>query len=258
MRTLRANKVPGSLSVRLDTVLKDGHDMYTFGMGTVAALASRKRYGRFTSSMHEVYFTMEEELDKTSSASTSSTAPVALAWGRLGQRLRRAELLRADLSDVVADVDAARAEISPGTREYVEAVRRAGLSDREKGGGRLLGHLYCRYLADLFGGQMLAAPTRAALALKKGTPRHYDFGLEQAESKEAGGARRAMIEEVYGTLNEAGELMSDSEREEVVAEARDAFRLNAVVYGEEPMVLDAALGVLNIGTGFMAKGLYGY
>jgi hypothetical protein len=55
------------LSKLLDATLREGHDMQTFGLGTAAALASRERYGRFTSSVHAVYDRMEASLDRSSS-----------------------------------------------------------------------------------------------------------------------------------------------------------------------------------------------
>merc|ERR1740117_2190952 len=40
--------------------------MKVFGMGTLASMASRERYLRFTHAMYGVYSTMEEELDRCS------------------------------------------------------------------------------------------------------------------------------------------------------------------------------------------------
>ena len=39
LKTCQANKVPGSLSLALDGTLRSGHDMKTFGLGTMAAMA---------------------------------------------------------------------------------------------------------------------------------------------------------------------------------------------------------------------------
>ena len=157
---------------------------------------------------------------------------------------------------VTTDVD----NISPATRSYVAAIRAAAKSDDETGGARLLGHLYCRYVssdqqlklrplerplhlhtpvsarsthdpnffrfaplhhqfADLFGGQALAGPYRWALgAWAAASPRHYDFG-------EFGRERRESIEQIYSSLNAAGEMLgSDAQREAVVDEAKTAFR----------------------------------
>merc|ERR1712032_1202481 len=59
----KANKAPGSLSLALDGTLKKGHDMKAFGLGTLASMANRERYQRFTESMYHAYSAMERELD---------------------------------------------------------------------------------------------------------------------------------------------------------------------------------------------------
>ena len=38
LRTIASNKIPNSLSQRLDTTLKDSHDVKVFGLGTLADL----------------------------------------------------------------------------------------------------------------------------------------------------------------------------------------------------------------------------
>ena len=191
LKTTKSNKVPGSLSLKLDGTLKDGHDMKVFGLGTAAALASLGAYSRFTVSMLRVYAAMEAELDG------SKQGPVSDLWAKHGDALRRSEALASDLEDVRSlgvAVDLGRD--SPGTDAYVAAIRAAGKSH---GGAGLLGHLYCRYLADLFGGQMLGGPTKLALGLPR-LPRHYHFDLGQS-------SRREYIETLYADLNLAGERM---------------------------------------------------
>lgn len=232
------------LSKLLDATLREGHDMQTFGLGTAAALASRERYSRFTSSMHAVYDRMEASLDR------SGSVPIALVWGRHGDHLRRAPALAEDLAEVGVQPGAA---ISPATQAYLDAIDCAAADDERRGGGRLLGHLYCRYFADLFGGQALAAPSRYALALGPCSPRHYDFGGFVA------GRRREAIESVYEALNEAGDAMDagagggDPTRAAVAEEARRAFALNVSVYAEDGrLYADAARGVANVIGGWAA------
>ena len=238
LRSSDANK--RALSAALDGTLRQGHDMRAFGLGTAATLASRARYRRFTAAMHGVYSAMEHELDGATSE------PVRGVWAAHGARLRRAPALAADLRDVgvaPGSGGAASAPPSPAAARYVARVHHAGGLDRADGGARLLGHLYCRYFADLFGGQMLAAPTRAALALPV-APRHYAFEFP-------GGSRRAYIESLYASLNEAGDaLPSDAARDAVVDEALRAFGHNVEVYTEEPVGLDAALGAGRVVAGF--------
>ena len=69
LRTIASNKIPNYLSQRLDTTLKDSHDMEVFGLGTLSSMSSVERYAKFTHAMHVVYLTMEDELDKSSVSS---------------------------------------------------------------------------------------------------------------------------------------------------------------------------------------------
>lgn len=232
------------LSRLLDATLREGHDMKTFGLGTAASLASRERYARFTLSMHAVYSGMEEALD------TSTSPPVRLVWDRFGDYLRRSPSLALDLMEVGAAV---QTPCSTATKVYLDAIRSAAADDDATGGGRLLGHLYCRYFADLFGGQALALPTRLALGLNPTSPRHYDFG------DFVKGRRREAIESVYEVLNEAGESMGpgargDEVRAAVAYEARRAFACNVGVYAEDGrLYVDTARGVCNVIAGWASS-----
>ena len=254
-----ANKT--GLSFLLDATLRKSHDMRVFGLGTAASMASLPRYTRFTQSMHAVYAAMEEGLDG------SPSPAVAHVWRAHGGGLRRRRHLEADLVEAHALMEArgmlgplggrasslaAPHALSPATAAYVERIRAAAAADRDTGGGRLLGHLYCRYFADLFGGQALAKPYRWALGLGAESPQHYDFGA--FISGAGGGGRRAAIEGVYEALNEAGarHLGSDAQREEVVAEARAAFGHNVRVYKEGGGLLaDGAIGAARVASGFV-------
>ena len=240
----RANHVVGSLSHALDSTMREGaHDMRVFGLGTAASMASVDRYARFTAAMHAVYSTMEEELDACVDASGSGAS--AYVWSRHGRTLRRAERLRADLDDVAGAAPASR-DPTPAVRRYVDAVREAGADDRRAGGGgRLLGHLYCRYFADLFGGQMLQWPYEKALRLRAGTPRHYSFDFPEGAPE-----RRAYIEALYSTINEAGAAMDERQRAAAVREAFRAFAHNVEVYSEDTrLYVDGAAGALNVAAG---------
>ena len=152
MTEINANKVPGSLSLALDGTLKSGHDMKVFGLGTLATMASVERYSRFTTSMHAVYETLERRLDGL------PDGPAKDVWAEYGDVLRRESLIRKDLASVGVAAPRTWEEkedldlLSPATIAYVSRVLEAGTEDVD-GGGRLLGHLYCRYFADLFGGE---------------------------------------------------------------------------------------------------------
>ena len=278
LRTIKPNKIPNSLSQRLDTTLKDSHDMKTFGLGTLASMANKERYVRFTKSLYGVYSTMEDELDRCAKTSFKSTSdgsdgsqenvnrieidgdvsnlsealkdqqsPVAYFWNRHSEILRRSELLQKDILAVSADEKLGdEASYSKATLEYMQAIREAGNKDRKDGSGRLLGHAYTRYLADLMGGSVLATPTRLALRLEEGTPEQYTFSFP-AEND-----RKGYVGMIYSDLNESGKLMNDddSKLEEVVEEARLAFRHNIAVYGEEPIILDSFRGLKCMASGY--------
>ena len=240
IKTIAANKKPGSLSKALDTTLRTSHDMKIFGLGTAASMSSLGRYKRFTTSMHAVYVAMEESMDNTKSHAVQHT------WSEFAHELRRGPALRSDLEEAhhLLEIDLATPDISPATQAYVSAIRQAQEHDDATGGARLLGHLYCRYFADLFGGQALAKPYQWALGLGPSSPRHYDFG-------EFGANRRASIERIYESLNEAGELLAPEQREAVVEECKVAFRNNILVYKEDGrLMLDGTTGIARMLGGF--------
>lgn len=237
IKNVQANK--HGLSKMLDATLKNSHDMRVFGLGTAASMANMERYCRFTKSMHAVYAAMETGLD------SSKSAAVATVWSPFAQHLRRTAALRADLDEACSLIGIEEPAMSAATRSYVSGIEDAAQSDNDSGGARLIGHLYCRYFADLFGGQGLASPYRWALDLPR-SPRHYDFG-------EFGRQRRQSIQAIYSAINEAGELLDDDDaRKAVVEEARLAFSHNVHTYSEEGgLYSDGAKGLANIVTGFV-------
>ena len=175
LRTIQSNKVPNSLSQKLDKTLKDSHDMKVFGLGTLSSLSNIDRFTRFTYSMYGVYSTMEHELDLTADTNSTSSA-VKHFWMNHEKILRRSDKLKQDLIQSLAHSnnnnnnnmtinDIMDMEYSPSTKKYIEAIQDAGEHDRKYNTGRLLGHAYTRYLADLMGGQVLATPTKLALGL---------------------------------------------------------------------------------------------
>jgi len=240
VRTVRSNKIPNSLSQRLDTTLKDSHDMKVFGLGTLSSMSSVERYTKFTNAMHGVYSTMEDELDESCAVSPA----IQNFWSLHGDVLRRSEKLRLDLEDVGCQIDG----YSYATNQYMSIIRLAGQQDRKDSGGRLLGHAYTRYLADLMGGQALGTPTRLALDLKERAPRQYTFNYEE------GMDRKMYVEKIYKDLNESGDIICPNKSdklESVIAEARTAFKCNIDVYSEEPMWIESAVGLKNIVLGYI-------
>lgn len=278
LRTIQSNKIPNSLSQRLDTTLKDSHDMKVFGLGTLSSMSNVERYTRFTHSMYGVYSTMEHELDLTANAgvvnddvnsdvvsSSSSSAAVKHFWSHHEKILRRSAKLKQDLIQSNGpEYNIHEMEYSPSTQKYMEAIQMAGIHDREYGSGLLLGHAYTRYLADLMGGQVLATPTKLALGLEK--VEQYSFDISGNDN---GLGRKGYVEQIYKDLNISGNLLlsndgeiqseSESENEqdkndkieEIVSEARIAFQHNIHVYAEEPIYLDSIVGLKNIISGWI-------
>lgn len=238
---LKANKVPGSLSLALDGTLKEGHNMKVFGAGTLASMSSRARYHRFLTNLQAVYATMEEELDAASIPAIQSDV-IRTVWKPHEISLRRSDGYSKDLQDLARlDETTAESRVSHCTLQYLQAIRYAGEVDRETGSGRLLGHLYCRYLADLFGGQMLSKPYELALQLTE-PPRHLQFNYK--------GSRKATLEHLYEDLNKAGKLLTKDQLEDVRKESLSAFEHNVKVYSEEKIVLDAVRGGVNLVLGW--------
>ena len=260
IRTIQSNKIPNSLSQRLDTTLKDSHDMKVFGLGTLSSMSNIDRYARFTHSMYGIYSTMEKELDlAAANANATNSSPVKNFWNRHERILRRSEKLKQDLLDIGRDVKSM--EYSPATERYMNAIRGSGTNDREHDGGLLLGHAYTRYLADLMGGSVLATPTRLALGLKSDSPQQYSFDLNIDGELEL--TRKEYVEKIYFDLNASGDILlgdidKDDEKggailEQVVDEARSAFRHNIEVYSEEPIYMNSVRGLLNIISGWVFK-----
>lgn len=232
LRTVTANKQTGSLGMVLDSTLKSGHDMKRFALGTLASMASKERYAQFTWSMLKVYEALEDELD-------ASTGVARTLWAAHSEVLRRTQRLACDFAAVSA-VEPAQ---SAATKAYVEQVLLAGTLDRSDGGGRLLGHAYCRYLADLFGGQALATPVHFAVGVR---PSRYDFNLPSS--------RHEYIEALYQSFNDAGNQLDTATVEIVRIETIRAFGLNAELYAE-PHGL--ALAALQGGTYAAAGAIFG-
>ena len=74
---------------------------------------------------------------------------IRLVWEPHQGILRRNARLNEDIEEINLLVDETNnvSRVSPCTIRYIQAIRHAGEADRETGGGRLLGHLYCRYFA---------------------------------------------------------------------------------------------------------------
>ena len=175
-----------------DVTMRSGeHDMRVFGTGTLAALKSKSAYISFAASHYHFYDELENRLDDAHRENT----PSGRVWGQFSSELRRAHRLERDLETLLGTSVGAHPP-SPATSAYVAAI--ADAAEREKGAGNppfLVGHFYCRYLADLFGGSMMGWPTRRALGLAE-TPGFYTH-----DDAHINDDRFAYVERVYAAIN---------------------------------------------------------
>ena len=110
-----------------------------------------------------------------------------------------------------------------------------------------------RYFADLFGGSMLGRPTRAALMMPH-TPAFYVHDTTVTQD------RRAFIEQLYASLNEAGQAarLDEAATARLVTEAEAAFALNAELYREaapQGTGLAGLVGLALVGGARVAAGM---
>ena len=214
-RSSVANK--SGLSHALDAVMREGHhDMRAFGRGTLAALASRGAYAKFTAAHFHFYSELERRLDDA--ARGPNPTPTGSVWRRFSEDLRRAPALERDLA-LLLDTTPGDHPVSPATAAYMRTIataaeREESSCSRTDDGERtrtdadatpaLLAHFYARYLADLFGGSMLGWPTRRALGFAT-TPQFYVHDVFESKG---GVTRKTFIERVYEAINDAGATAS--------------------------------------------------
>lgn len=257
-----ANK--SGLSHALDAVMREGHhDMRAFGRGTLAALASRAAYARFTAAHFHFYSELERRLDDA--ARGPNPTPTGSVWRRFSEDLRRAPALERDLA-VLLDTTPGDHPVSPATAAYMRAIATAaereasscsaGSREPDRATPSLLAHFYARYLADLFGGSMLGWPTRRALGFKQ-TPQFYTHDV--FDSGKPGVSRKQYVERVYEAINDAGEDIGANATAETVEEARRAFAANAAVFaeGSGSSLLAATVGGVRVMGGYAAERIWG-
>ena len=245
----RANKT--GLSKALDVTLRTDHDMRVFGLGFMASLSSADVYRHFMQQHYFFYRAMEQQFDAC--VEQREASPMSQVWQQYATDLRRSDALLADLQAVAVSPHAPEGSPSPATAAYVSRIESIGVnaaaggpggegqSDQKDQSHRLLGHFYCRYFADMFGGSVLGSPTRMAVRLPE-TPAFYQFpGVFSPD-------RATYINQVYARINEHGGVLSEEQQAEVVDEAKMAFALNAGVYKEphSSLALPAVIGTAQV------------
>ena len=205
--------------------------MKVFMSGAISEFTETK-YKHFALQRYHFYTAMEKRFDNS-----SSSGALNKLWKPLSLELRQADCLRDDLKEVNL-TEPERFPPTPATKAYIKCIEQAS----ENG---LIGHFYCRYFADLFGGSMLGHPTSISLGVP--SPKFYSFPSSVTND------RAAYIERVYQKINECGETMDESNRTAVVRQAETAFEYNVGIIKEQGirLVPYIGLGLLNVSKGYL-------
>jgi len=137
--------------------------------------------------------------------------------GLVFDQLVRVPAIEQDLAFLFGGDWRARVRVLPATQAYVRRL--------EEVGGSLplyAAHAYTRYLGDLSGGQIIKRMLQRYYGFESAGLAFYDFPQIH---------KLKPFKDVYRERLDALELDAEA-REAVVEEARDAFRLNAAVFGE--------------------------
>jgi len=209
----RTNPRTEGLGFALDDGTRNVHSIAEntgFVTGFFRGLARRESFAQLTSSLYFVYQAMETILDET-----TNDHLLALDF----PELRRLPSLERDMQFFFGDDWRQTVEPSPATRAYVDRIRAVARSSTPE---LLVGHLYSRYLGDLFGGAMLANMASKSLDLDDGGLDFYTF--------ETIPDTRTFIDSWYIQLNDLD--LDPRLQAAIVDEATDVFRLNIAIFNE--------------------------
>jgi heme oxygenase len=240
-KTLKANKIRGSLSHILDGTMRDGsHNMKLFGLGFLRSVSSKEQQAHTMASMGLAYKALEDSLQSCNPESRAGKF-----WMKFSHDFdHKSKQLT---TDVIA-MGGNKLSLQAGNRysDRIHAIcNEMDIGNDISRGDLLLAHAYVRYLADLFGGSFLGKPTKLALGLEQ-IPQFYDFP-EKIKSN-----RKEYIESFYEGLNAVGESMSESRKKTLYEEAKLAYKLNADIFTENPyFVYGAVKGGLNLSLGYL-------
>lgn len=201
------------LALALDDGTRKSHSVAqntAFVTGFFRGIATTTSYAQLLSSLFFVYEAMENAMDETVDLNVK-----AMDF----PELRRVQALEEDMLYFFGDNWRAEVEPSRATQEYVERIEQVAREEPYL----LVGHMYTRYLGDLFGGQMMMGMARRSLELDagKGTA-FYQFD-DVPETKQ-------FIESWYRDLNKLD--LSDDEKKAIVDEANLVFALNIKVFDD--------------------------
>eukprot|EP00927_Polykrikos_kofoidii_P079409 TRINITY_DN76195_c0_g1_i1.p1 TRINITY_DN76195_c0_g1~~TRINITY_DN76195_c0_g1_i1.p1 ORF type:complete len:320 (+),score=54.07 TRINITY_DN76195_c0_g1_i1:58-1017(+) len=229
------------LSSELDAAVAAGSDPHKFSVGFWSSCQSREEYTRFMLSHYFFYGALERAFD-----AQPPESHMARLWRACPELRGAPRKLERDLRFV--GVDGTSAAPSPAAANYVAAVEEASAD-----GAELVGHFYCRYFADLFGGSTLGQVARLSIGLPRGRPEFYEFPAEVEEN------RAAYVEHLYRLLTVEGARMGPEARARAVEAAQNALALNAAIYAETTKrpLLGAVRGATNFACGQAAELLSG-
>lgn len=139
--------------------------------------------------------------------------------GIVDPRLERRVALESDLAAMLGDDWADKIQILPATARYM--TRLAEIA-RPECAHLVIAHHYVRYLGDIAGGQVIARRLESLYGILPEALTFYDFsGI---------GAIPPYRKQYRQTLDSL--QLSDSQRDEMLAEAALAFRLNSDVFSD--------------------------
>ena len=175
-------------------------------MGGTLPLAG---YADLAAQQHAIYTALEAAGDRLVAAGTHGDL--------VFPELVRVPAIEADLRSLVGEDWRDRVRVLPATADYVARLEEVG-EDLP----RYAAHAYTRYLGDLSGGQILKRVLERHHGLTGDGVSFYDFPQIH---------RLKPFKDVYRGRLDALDL-TPAQRDEVVEEARVAFRLNRAVFAD--------------------------
>lgn len=208
--TTATNPRTEGLALALDDGTRKVHSVAEntqFVTGFFKGIASVATFAQLTAALFFIYEAMEGALDETKSDNVR-----ALDF----PELRRLQSLERDMQHFFGDDWRANVKPSRATLAYVDRIKRVATEDL------LIGHLYSRYLGDLFGGQMMSSMASKSLGLQSDGLAFYSFD----DIRDT----RSFIDRWYTSLNDLD--LPRELQQEIVDEANIVFRLNIDIFNE--------------------------
>ena len=226
------------LALALDDGTRKSHSVAentAFVTGFFRGIATKQAFSQLVASLYFVYEAME-----TAFTECDDEGVRALDY----PQLRRRAALEEDMAYYFGPEWRDSVQPSPATRKYCARVEEVARDAPYL----LIAHMYTRYLGDLFGGQMMGGMARRSLDLDAslGT-KFYEFDDIPAT--------KPFIEEWYAQLNKLE--LTDEQKERIVDEGNEVFRLNIEVFEELEGNPAKALFTLAISSLRSALGLVG-